>query len=144
MAAPRLSTQRPDPTRLWVRYSLRPWPGPTGFWTDLAAAGVGQEERADSLESPAVEELDDVFYVPPVSAEPDNDVIEPVWASHVKHVHETYPAWSDPIKTHVEDSEDPQRVARKSAYDRYGGFAIGIALGLFVAIALDFIGLISL
>jgi len=87
---------------------------------------------------------DPEIVVPPVSAEPDNDVIEPVWASHVKHVHETYPAWSDPIKTHVEDSEDPQRVARKSAYDRYGGFAIGIALGLFVAIALDFIGLISL
>lgn len=69
MQAPRLSTQRPDPSRLWVRYSLRPWPGPDRFWTDLAEAGVGKDERADSLEPPAVEELDDVFYVPPVSAE---------------------------------------------------------------------------
>ncbi len=69
MPAPRLSTQRPDPTRLWVRYSLRPWPGPAGFWTDLAEAGVGRDERVDSIEPPAVAELDDVFYVPPVSAE---------------------------------------------------------------------------
>jgi hypothetical protein len=69
MPAPRLSTQRPDPTRLWVRYSLRPWPGPAGFWTDLAEAGVGRDERADSIEPPPVEELDDVFYLPPVSAE---------------------------------------------------------------------------
>ncbi|MGB6368177.1 MAG: hypothetical protein WBG93_15235 [Thermoanaerobaculia bacterium] len=69
MSVPRLSAQRPDPTRLWVRYSLRPWPGPAGFWTHLAEAGVGQDERAVSIELPAVEELDDVFYVPPVSAE---------------------------------------------------------------------------
>lgn len=69
MPEPRLSTQRPDPTRLWVRYSLRPWPGPDGFWTDLAEAGVGRDERVDGIEPPELEELDDVFYVPPVADE---------------------------------------------------------------------------
>jgi len=82
--------------------------------------------------------------VPPVSAEPDSDVIEPVWASHVRDVYETYPLWSGSIRTHVDDSAIPQKAARESAYDRYGGFAIGIALGLFVVIAVDFIRLISL
>jgi ATP-dependent exoDNAse (exonuclease V) beta subunit len=87
---------------------------------------------------------DPEIVVPPVSAEPDYDVIEPVRASHVRDVHETYPVWSDSIRAHVDESETPQRAARESAYDRYGGFAIGIALGLFVVIAFDFIRLISL
>jgi hypothetical protein len=37
-----------------------------------------------------------------------------------------------------------RRVRARTAYDRYGGFAIGIALGLFVAVALDLVGWISL
>jgi hypothetical protein len=37
-----------------------------------------------------------------------------------------------------------RRVKSRTAYDRYGGFAIGIALGLFVAVALDLVGWISL
>lgn len=69
MPEPRLSTQRPDPTRLWVRYSLRPWPGPAGFWTDLAEAGVGRDERVDGIEPSIFEGLDDVCYVPPVADE---------------------------------------------------------------------------
>jgi hypothetical protein len=69
MPVSRLSTQRPDPTRLWVCHTLRPWPGPAGFWTDLAEAGVGREDAAGDLELPSVVALDDVFYVPPVSAD---------------------------------------------------------------------------
>lgn len=37
-----------------------------------------------------------------------------------------------------------RRVKSRTAYDRYGGFAIGTALGLFVAMAMDLVGWISL
>lgn len=69
MPAPRVSSQRPDPSRLWVRYSLRPWPGPAGFWTDVAEAALGRAEQADDLELATAKELDDVLYLPPVVAE---------------------------------------------------------------------------
>lgn len=66
----RLVEQTPDPSRHWIRYAMRPWPGEAALWADLGGEGLGEGTSSPAdLEVPeSVGALDDVVYMPPVSA----------------------------------------------------------------------------
>ena len=63
----RLSELLPEPAHLWIRYRPRRWPGPVGWWLDLATEALGREASHRNIlpgtEAPIV---DDVVYLPPV------------------------------------------------------------------------------
>lgn len=69
-------TQLPEPAHLWIRFSpragrgWRTWPGPDRPWLDLSRGGrpVWSNPRG-RLPEVGSEGLDDVLYLPPVSAE---------------------------------------------------------------------------
>ncbi len=62
----RLRELGPDPTRFWVRYSPRVWPGPTGFWTHLGLAELGESVPGATAE--IERPVDDLLYLPPVES----------------------------------------------------------------------------
>jgi hypothetical protein len=68
----RPAAQLPEPGRLWIRYTPRPWPRLARPWTQLATArlggGPGRSTR-EPLPEFAAEPLDDVLYLPPVRPE---------------------------------------------------------------------------
>jgi hypothetical protein len=62
-----VAAQAIDPRHLWIRFAPRAWPGPPGWWTDLAAATLGESDprAAVAIEPP----FDDLLYLPAVSPE---------------------------------------------------------------------------
>lgn len=63
-------SQRPGPSRAWIRYVPRRWPGPEGPWVDLSRGRLGSSNGdGDDLEALAAPELDDTVYLPPVRPE---------------------------------------------------------------------------
>jgi hypothetical protein len=60
-------TLRPEPSRGWIRYVPRRWPGAQEPWIDLSRGSLGAPDGgAGDLEALAVVELDDTLYLPPV------------------------------------------------------------------------------
>lgn len=62
---PRLRMLGPDPARFWIRFSPRLWPGPSGLWTHLGLAELGESVAGASAE--IERSLDDLVYFPPVA-----------------------------------------------------------------------------
>lgn len=62
--------QIPEPGNLWIRFAPRNWPSPQKPWIDLATRTLGavSDSVATSLPDLGAEPLDDVLYLPPVSA----------------------------------------------------------------------------
>jgi hypothetical protein len=74
---PSLREQQPEPARFWIRYAPRQWPGPPGWWLDLASgtlAGAPLQSAGGRPDSGLLQRLfdvplDDVLYLPPVPGE---------------------------------------------------------------------------
>ncbi len=72
---PGLAYSHPEPARFWIAYAPRAWPAGGAPWTDLggarlqslrAASGSGKTAELARLDAA---DLDDLFYLPPVTAE---------------------------------------------------------------------------
>ena len=63
-----LREQPLDPSRCWVRYAWRPWPGRDALWADLFTRGLGSSATTGAELDPAPHPgpIDDVVYLPPV------------------------------------------------------------------------------
>ena len=74
MSEVRFEEQFPEPLRCWIVHAPRRWPGPDGWWLDLAREELTDGTRGPSDLSPAVTgpealgDLADVTYLPPVGA----------------------------------------------------------------------------
>jgi len=62
--------QLPEPARFWIAHAPRSWHSATGWWTNLAQARIGGF-RGAAAPLPELEArgLDDLFYLPPVTAQ---------------------------------------------------------------------------
>lgn len=61
-----LAGRLPEPSRLWVRYRPRHWPGGEGLWVDLWRLGLGSRGRGSRGLPASLRAVDDVLYLPPV------------------------------------------------------------------------------
>ncbi|MDH3255320.1 MAG: hypothetical protein OEM62_10040 [Acidobacteriota bacterium] len=65
----RFEIVRPEPARLWIRHAPRSWPGPDGWWIDLArGAAAGPRLKTATLPFPQRLLFHDVVYLPPVAS----------------------------------------------------------------------------
>lgn len=74
MSKVRFEEQFPEPLRCWIVHAPRRWPGPGGWWLDLARQelvenGLGPGQPAAATLRPAdLKGIADVTYLPPVGA----------------------------------------------------------------------------
>lgn len=73
---PGLARHHPESEKLWIAYAPRIWSAGDAPWTDLAGVRLrslhdhsGRAAAASALPELDARELDDLFYMPPVSAE---------------------------------------------------------------------------
>ena len=97
----RFELMPPEPGRLWIRFAPRRWPGPSGWWIDLARAEPATEAlRSATAPGRVTLDFDDVVYLPPLEHEGEllrQEIVHKCGALGVPVVQQILPGQPAPV-----------------------------------------------